>query len=64
MIEQVIDLKEDEASPLDDDIYDIPDFIKNRKNLQKKSLLFLFLCYNEEDLKRKADFVSHLITYK
>ena len=33
MIEQVIDLKEDEASPLDDDIYDIPDFIKNRKNL-------------------------------
>lgn len=33
MIEQVIDMKEDDASPMDDDIYDIPDFLKNRRNL-------------------------------
>jgi len=34
MIEQVIDMQDDEpTSSLDDDIYDIPDFLKNRRNL-------------------------------
>jgi len=33
MIEQVIDMKEDNKSSNDDDIYDIPDFLKNRINL-------------------------------
>ena len=33
MIEQVIDMKEDTNKETDDDIYDIPDFLKNRINL-------------------------------
>ena len=34
MIEQVIDMKDEEVeSETDDDIYDIPDFLKNRRNL-------------------------------
>ena len=34
MIEQVIDMKEDRISDTDDDdLYDIPDFLKNRRNL-------------------------------
>ena len=33
MIEQVIDMREDEARETDDDLYDIPDFLKNRRNL-------------------------------
>ena len=59
MIEQVIDMNEGRIEPDstddDDDIYDIPDFLKNRRNLQKKYLLFLFFVYNYMCLKRKED---------